>query len=98
MVTPLIAFDVAVVLTTEVVKPSEVPVADDTTVRLSLKFTLNVKPASKVRAAVLATTSPTPTLAVVSKNEIVPPLPRVKVMPTEFVAAAVALFRFWKRQ
>ncbi len=51
------------------------------------KSTLRVNPALKVRAAVLATISPTPTLAVVSPRLIVPPLDRVKVTPTELVAA-----------
>ena len=87
MLTPLIAFDVAVVAATPEVKPIESPVADDTTVKVWLKLTLSVNPASNAREALLATVSPTPTVAVVSWNEIVPPLPRVKVIPTELVAA-----------
>ena len=69
--------------------------ADDTTDKVLSKSTLSVKPALKVRAAVLATVSPTPTLAVLSVNAIVPPLDRVKVMPTELVAATTAVRFRW---
>ena len=40
----------------------------------------------------LATVSPTPTLAVVSDSAIEPPLERVKVTPTELVAATTPVW------
>ncbi len=78
MLMPLRSFEVTAVEVTAVVKPMSIPSPEDVTERLRLRSTLSVKPALNVRAAVLPTISPTPTLAVVSEMAIEPPLERVK--------------------